>query len=90
MNMPIFVNVRTSSDGGHSPEAVAEMCVDRLISVSDGAPPEIADQARAYRQQMLEVISHYVKMAVREDRATVSTKLEQSGMFDIARHIKDM
>lgn len=88
--MTISVNVRTSSDGGHSPEAVAEMCVDRLISVSDSAPPEIAEQARAYRQQMLEVISHYVKVAVREDRATVATKLERAGMSDIARHIKDM
>lgn len=90
MKGSIFVNVRTSYDGGHPPETVADMCVDRLISVSESAPPEIAEQALAYRQQMLEVITHYVKMAVQEDRATVATKLEQAGMPDVARHIKDM
>jgi len=90
MTVPFSVNVRTSSGGGHSPEAVAEMCVDRLISVSESAPPEIAQQARAYRQRMLEVISQYVNMAVREDRCTVASKLEQAGMPEVARHIKDM
>lgn len=84
------VNVVTSEEGGHSADTVAELCVDKLIRVSDTAPPEIAEQARAYRQQMLEVIRHYVKVAVREDRATVATKLERAGMADVARHIRDI
>lgn len=90
MTMPFKVKVTTSSDGGHSPEAVAKMCVDRLIFVSESAPPELAQQANAYREQILEVILHYVKVAIREDRATVASKLEQAGMPDVARHIKDM
>jgi len=90
MTVPFSVSVHTSSNGGHSPDTVAEMCVNRLIRVSDSAPPEIAEQARAYRQQMLEVIRHYVKVAIQEDRATVADKLEQAGMSDVARHIRDM
>lgn len=87
---PGFVNVMTSNDGGHSPEQIAELCVDKLIRVADTAPPEIAMQARAFREQMLAVVLHYVKMAAAEDRATVATKLEQAGLPDAARMIRGL
>lgn len=87
---PGFVNVMTSSNGGHSPEQIAELCVDRLIRVADSAPPEIAMQARAFREQMLAVVLHYVKVAASEDRATVVTKLEQAGLSDAARMIRSI
>lgn len=85
---PFAVNVMTSSNGGHSPEQVAELCIERLIKISDTAPPELAMQARAFREQMLAVVLQYVRMAVAEDRATVATKLEQAGMADLAQQIK--
>jgi hypothetical protein len=85
---PFAVNVMTSNNGGHSPEQVAELCIERLIKISDTAPPELAMQARAFREQMLAVVLQYVKMAVAEDRATVATKLERAGMADIAQQIK--
>lgn len=80
--------VVTSSNGGHSPEQVAELCVNKIVRVSDTAPPELAQQARAFREQLLAVVLHYVKMAASEDRATVCTKLEQSGMADLAKHVR--
>jgi hypothetical protein len=82
--------VVTSNNGGHSPEQVAELCVNRLIQVSDTAPPELAQQARAFRQEMLAVVLHYVRMAAAEDRTTVCTKLEQSGMADLAKHVRSL
>jgi hypothetical protein len=85
---PFAVNVMTSNNGGHSPEQVAELCIERLIKISDTAPPELATQARAFREQMLAVVLQYVKMAVAEDRATVATKLERAGMADLAQQIK--
>lgn len=88
--VPGAVNVMTSSNGGHSPEQVAELCVERLISVSDNAPPEIAMQARAFREQMLAVVLHYVKMAAREDRESVIAKLEQAGLEVAARAIREL
>lgn len=86
--IPFSVSVMTSSNGGHSPEQVAEMCVDRLIRVSDSAPPEIALQAKAFREQMLAVVLHYVKMAAREDRESVIAKLELAGAADVAQQIR--
>jgi hypothetical protein len=82
--------VVTSSDGGHSPEQVAELCVNRIIQISDSAPPELAMQARAFRAQLLEVVLHYVKLAASEDRATVATKLDRAGMADLAAHIRSL
>jgi hypothetical protein len=82
--------VVTSSNGGHSPEQIAELCVNRLIQVSDAAPPELAQQARAFRQQMLAVVLHYVKMAAAEDRSTVVAKLEQAGFSDLSKQIKGL
>ena len=86
--LPGVVNVMTSSNGGHTPEQVAELCVDRLMSVSESAPPEIAMQARAFKDQMLAVVLHYVKMAAREDRESVVAKLEQVGATDVAQQIR--
>jgi hypothetical protein len=88
--IPFAVNVVTSSHGGHTPEQVAELCVERLIHVSDSAPPELAMQARAFREQMLAVVLHYVKMAATEDRATVMAKLEQAGLSDLSKQIKGL
>ena len=85
---PGSVSVMTSSNGGHSPEQIAELCVDRLIRVADTAPPELAMQARAFREQMLAVVLHYVRMAAVEDRATVVAKLEQAGAADVAQQIR--
>lgn len=87
---PGFVNVMTSSNGGHSPEQIAELCVDKLIRIADTAPPELAMQARAFREQMLAAVLHYVKMAAAEDRATVVTKLEQAGLEVAARLIRGL
>lgn len=84
------VNVVTSSNGGHSPETIAEMCVDRILHVAESAPPELAQQARAFKQQLLGVVLQYVRMAATEDRATTCAKLEQSGLSDLAKHIRSL
>jgi len=87
---PGTVNVMTSSNGGHSPEQIAELCVDRLIRISDSAPPELAMQAKAFKEQMLAVVLHYVRMAAAEDRSTVVAKLEQAGFSDLSKQIKGL
>ena len=82
--------VVTSNNGGHSPEQVAELCVNRLIQISDTAPPELAQQARAFREQMLAVVLHYVRLAAAEDRVTVCVTLEQAGHKQLADQIREL
>ena len=83
-------NVVTSSEGGHSRETVAEMCVDKLISVSENAHPAIREQAKAFRQQMLAVVLHHVSIAIEQDRATVAAKLREAGYPDLAKQLKGL
>lgn len=82
--------VFASSNGGHSPDAIAEMCVNKLISVSEGAPPEIREQALALRGRMLMVVRNYITMAVQEDRKTVSNKVREAGFSDLAEQLRRM
>lgn len=80
--------VVTSSNGGHSPEAIAELCVNKIISIADTAHPLIQQQAQAYRDQLLKVVAHYVRMAMDEDRATMCAKIREAGFPDLASQLR--
>lgn len=82
--------VFTSSNGGHSPDVIAEMCVNKLISVSEGAPPEIREQALALRGRMLMVVRNYIIMAAQEDRKTVCNRVREAGFSDLAEQLRRM
>ena len=43
------VDVVTTDNRGLTPEEITIMCLDKIISVSDNAPPAIKDQAQAFR-----------------------------------------
>ena len=82
------IKVHTANKGGHSPDTVAEMCVDKLMSVSTSAPPEIRLQAEAYKSQMLQIITRYIKVAIKEDRATMYVKIQEAGFPDLAAQLR--
>jgi hypothetical protein len=84
----IQFNVVTSEGGGHSPDAISELCVNRLISISEGAPPEIRMQAEAYREHMLKIVRQYIKMAMQEDRATMCAQIRDAGFHDLADQLR--
>jgi adenylate kinase family enzyme len=78
MHMPtISVDVVTSSNGGHSPEFWAHRAAQRIVQVSDSAPPVIGEQARAFQKQVEQVILYYMKQAIECDRSTVASQLLQ-------------
>ena len=82
------VGVVTSDNGGHSPDQVAELCVDKIISISDQTHPAIQQQARAFREQLLKIVAHYIKMGAQQDRATVCAKLREAGFGDLADQLR--
>lgn len=87
MNMP-KVDVLTTSGRGMTPEEVTDLALAKLISISDTAPPEIAAQARAYRERMRLVIIHYMRQAIASDRTTVYNVLKDAGHPDLAETIR--
>ena len=82
------VDVATTSNGGHAPEFWAKRCVERLIQVSDGAPPVIREQATAFQKQMEHVVLLHVKRAIQSDRTTVGQAVTEAGHPELAELIR--
>jgi major membrane immunogen (membrane-anchored lipoprotein) len=82
------VDVETTSNRGFTPQEIAKRCSDRLVSVSDTASPLIRDQARAYKNQMEQVIARYMQEAIKSDRTTLYNLLKAQGHGDVAEIIR--
>ena len=82
--------VYTTSNRGHSPEELADMALEHIISVSDAAPEQIKMQAEAYKTKLHELLVRYMKKAVEQDRLTLCRQLEDSGQIDIANILRSL
>lgn len=82
------VEVETTSNRGHPPEFWARRCVERLIQVSDSAPPVIRDQALAFQKQMEHVVLFHLKRAIQSDRTTVGQAVTEAGHPSLAELIR--
>ena len=82
------VDVVTTDNRGLTPEEITIMCLDKIISVSDNAPPAIKDQAQAFRGHLERVILEYMKQAIQHDRVTVSNMIKDAGYDKLAEHIR--
>jgi hypothetical protein len=82
------VDVATTFNKGHPPEFWARRCVERLIQVSENAPPEIREQALAFRDQMEHVVLFHVKRAIQSDRTTVQNAVSEAGQPQLAELLR--
>ena len=82
------VSVKTTQNEGLSPEYWTERIMERLISISDNATPEVKAQAQAFKDNMTQVVLLYLKQAIASDRATVAGLLEKQGHKDMADIIR--
>jgi len=80
--------VFTSNNGGHSPEDVAEMALNKIMMVSDSAPPVIRDQAYAHRQSLKEILIYYMNKMCQSERTTIWALMKQQGHEDMAEIIR--
>jgi hypothetical protein len=88
MPAPIKVDVVATSGRGLTPEEVTDLALNKLISISDTAPPEIAAQAKAFKERMRMVLVHYMRQAIASDRTTVYNALKREGHSDLAELIR--
>lgn len=82
------VTVKTTDGRGLTPEEIAEMCLDKLLYVSESAPPAIRQQAEAFRDQIRIVLVIYMRQAAASDRTTVYNALIEAGYPDLAESIR--
>tara|TARA_R100000935_G_scaffold18124_1_gene35160 strand:+ start:1822 stop:2112 length:291 start_codon:yes stop_codon:yes gene_type:complete len=94
-NMPFnmsvgSVEVKTTNSRGFTAEETAEMCTDKIVNVSQNAPPAIKDQALAYKNEVNSVIVTYMKQAIKSDRTTVYNAIKDAGHPKLAEYIRNM
>ena len=82
------VKVQTTNNKGLSPEYWTERIMERLISISENATPEVKAQAEAFKDNMTQVVLLYLKQAIASDRATVAGLLQKQGHKDMADIIR--
>jgi len=82
------VKVQTTNNKGLSPEYWTERIMERLISISENATPEVRAQAEAFKDNMTQVVLLYLKQAIASDRATVAGLLEKQGHKEMANIIR--
>ncbi len=82
------VYVETTNGRGFSAEEWADRLLKKIIHIADTTPPEIKDQAVAFREAMRPAIVHYMKQAINSDRTTLANKLRDAGHIDVAELIR--
>lgn len=83
-----LVQIHTTEKRGFTPEEVAARCADKLMFVSDEAPAEIRDQARAFKAHIEKVVAIYMRQAIASDRTTVYNALRDAGHPELAELIR--
>ena len=81
------VQVMTTSGRGFSAEELAERALNQIINVGDNAPPVIADQARAFRENLREVLVYYMHEAMRSRNVTLAAKFTEAGSPELVKLI---
>jgi hypothetical protein len=82
------VNVMTSDKGGLTNEQIADLAVDKIVSISDEAPAHIRQQANQFREHLKNVMYHYLLLARREERGTIIQALLSGGQKQTAELIR--
>ena len=81
---PGTCSVYTTNHRGFTPEEIAERAVPKVVSVAEGADPEVREQAEAFKNRLFHVIVKACNDAIRSDRTTLTNLLTQQGHEDMA------
>jgi hypothetical protein len=81
------VKIMTSNGRGFSAEELAERALDQIINVGDNAPPVIAEQARAFRDNLREVLIYFMREAMRSRNVTLAAKFTEAGFPELVKLI---
>jgi len=78
------VYVETTQNRGFTAEEWTERLLNKIIHIADTAPPEIKEQAMAFRDEIRPAIVYYMKQAINSDRVTLAAKLKETSHNDVA------
>ena len=81
------VQVMTTNNRGFSAEELADRALNQIINVGDNAPPVIADQARAFQENLREVLIYFIREGMRSRNVTLAAKFTESGFPELVKLI---
>ena len=82
------VEVKTTSNRGHSPEEMADLALNKILIKGEKAPPAIRDQAIAYRAGIKNILVYYMNKMAQSERTTIWALMRQQGHEDVAEIIR--
>jgi hypothetical protein len=85
-----MIEVHTTDEGGHPIEFWADLCVKRVVAVSEEAPEDIQKQVKAFQENIQKVIEQYMQNAIKSDRITINNQLEKAGFKEAADLIRKL
>jgi len=85
-----MIEVHTTSEGGHPVEFWSDLCIKKIVSVSEDAPEDIKKQVNEYQDNIQKVIEQYMQNAIKSDRITINNKLEKAGLKEAADLIRKL
>lgn len=80
--------VKTSTGGGLSNEDLAELCLDKMLSISETAHPHIQEQAKVFRNRVRVLLFHYLEEARKSERANCINHCSKGGYKEAAELLR--
>ena len=84
------VNVITTKNSGLSVDHWAERATNTIISVGTQSHPLIAEQAKAFKEDVFRTIKYYMEEAIKSDKTSRIAELEQADHLDMAEILRKM
>ena len=81
--------VMSTSGRGFTPEELAQLAVDKIVSVSNTADPLVQAQAHAFKDKVHAVVLHYMKQAVMSEHTTLLNKFIAAGHPELSVFLGD-
>jgi hypothetical protein len=84
------VQVITTNNAGLSVDHWAERATNTIISVGSQSHPLIAEQAKAFKEDVFRTIKYYMEEAIKSDNTSRIAELEQADHLDMAEILRKM
>ena len=85
-----MIEVHTTNEGGHPVEFWSDLCIKRILSVSEEAPADVQIQVKTFQENIQKVIEQYMQNAIKSDRITINNKLDKAGFNEAADLIRKL
>lgn len=84
------VGVMTTANRGHTPEELAGLATDKIISVGSESHPLIREQAVAFRQAIYNTVLFYMRQMEASSRTTLCGELRAHDLGEVADIIEKL